>query len=140
MSGLRKTSPRYVRCWLYPSGSELLPSKVMSVRVIFFWRKTSPPLPNGSLLEGYRCWWQFRRERFPSFYWPSRGSLFTGEATCADLVFWKKNVSPLGCCLEGLFSSLYLLRWGRMMDAEGSDRKMSPPFLDSIFRFFRGYL
>ena len=43
MSGLRKTSPRYVRCWLYPSGSELLPSKVTSVRVIFFGEKRLPP-------------------------------------------------------------------------------------------------
>ena len=33
----------------------------------------------------------------------------------------------------------FLFRVDRMMGAEGSDGKMSPPFLASIFRFFRGY-
>ena len=51
----------------------------------------------------------------------------------AQILCFGKNVSSLGCCLEGLFSSLYFLRWGRLMDAEGSDRKTSPPFLASIF-------
>ena len=57
----------------------------------------------------------------------------------AQILCFGKNVFPFGCCLQGLFSSLNLLRWGRMMDAEGSDRKTSPPFLASIFRFFRKF-
>ena len=33
----------FVACWPCASGSKLLPPKVMCVRAVFFWRKTSPP-------------------------------------------------------------------------------------------------
>ena len=90
----RKTSPPSLRFFLPKDlfGCNLFLSGATLVRVVL--EKMSPPLPNGSLLEGYRCWWQFGRERFPSFCWPSRGSMFTGEATCANFVFWKKRLPP----------------------------------------------
>ena len=124
-------SPRYVRCWLYPSGSELLPSKVTSVRVIFFREKRLPPFLTARCL----------RVTGVGGSSGEKGSLLSiglREVVCsltrqrAQILCFGKNISPLGCCFEGLFSSLYLLRWGQMMDAEGLDRKTSPPFLASI--------
>ena len=65
--------------------------------------------------------------------------LFTDEVMRGNFVFWVK-MSPLflaRCCLRGVL--FFLFRVDRMMGAEGSDGKTSPPFLASIFRFFRGY-
>ena len=78
---------------------------------------------------------------FPPFCGTLIDKLFTNEAMCANFVFWGKTSPPFLalCCLEGFCSSLYLFRVDRMMGAEGSDGKMSPPFLASIFQFFRGY-
>jgi len=98
----------------------------MSVRVIFFGEKRLPPFLTARCL----------RVTGVGGSSGEKGSLLSvglREVVCsltrqrAQILCFGKNVSPLGCCLEGLFSSLYLLRWGRMMDAEGSDRKMSPP-------------
>ena len=137
MSGLRKTSPPYVGSWLYPSGSELLPSKVTSVRVMFFLEKNVSPLPNGSFLEGYRFWWQFGREGLPSFCWPLKGNLFTDEAKCARFYVSEKNVSPLSCALlsQGVLCfALHVSNDGCRVQGE----KRLPPFLACIFQFFRG--
>ena len=98
-------SPRYVGCWLCPSGSELLPSKVASVRVMFFGEKCLPPFLTVRCLRVTSVRGSLGG-RFPSFCWPSKGNLFTDEATCPNFVFWKKCLPPfLRSCLEGLSSS-----------------------------------
>ena len=99
-------SPRYVGCWLCPSGSELLPSKVTSVRVMFFGEKRLPPFLTVRCLRVTSVGGS-SGARFPSFCWPSKGNLFTDDAMCANFVFWKKMSPPFlaRCCLEGLSSS-----------------------------------
>ena len=60
-----------------------------------------------------------------------KGDFFIVEATRANFVFEK--------CLPPFWRGV-VLGGCRMMDAEGSDRKTSPPFLASVFRFFQGFL
>jgi len=112
-----RRTPLYVGCWLYPSGSKLLPPEVTSARVMFFREKCPPPLSNGLLLGG-----GLRKVIF----------FFIVEATRANFAFLEKRLPPF---LRAVVSG-----GCRMMDAEGSDRKTSPPFLASVFRFFRGFL
>src|SRR6185369_4222242 len=87
-----------------------------------------------------------KKSGFPPFCGTSIDYLFTNEATCANFVFWGKTSPPFlaCCCLEGFCSSLYLFRVGRMMGAEGSDGKTSPPFwhpsFDSSEVIFGSYL
>ena len=61
-------------------------------------------------------------------------NLFTNEATRGNFVFWGKTSPPflVHCCLRGVL--FFLFRLDRMIGAEGSDGKTSPPFLASIFR------
>ena len=105
--------------------------------MFFSLEKNVSPLPNGSFLEGYRCWWQFGREGFPSFCWPLKGNLFTDEAKCARFYVSEKNVSPLSCALLSrgvLCLALHVSNDGCRVQGE----KRLPPFWHASFDFSEG--
>ena len=60
-------------------------------------------------------------------------NLFTDEATRGNFRFWGKMSPPFlaRCCLRGVL--YFLFRVDRMIDAEGSDGKTSPPFWHPSF-------
>jgi len=110
-----RRTPLYVGCWLCPSGSKLLPPEVTSARVMFFVEKRLPPFLTGCCLgvAFERCFFHCR-----------------GNARKFCFFFGKMSPPFLArCCLGGC----------RMMDAEGSDRKTSPPFWHPSFDSFEVY-
>ena len=96
-----RRTPLYVGYWLRPSRSKLLPPEVTSTRVMFFGEKCLPPFL-----------------RVVALGWPSKRDFFIVEATRANF-FLEKHLPPF---LRAVVSG-----GCRMMYAEGSDRKMSPP-------------
>ena len=130
-SVFRKMSPSFVACWPCASGSKLLPPKVMCVRALFFGEKRLPPF----LAD--HCFGWFRGRIIPSFWWTlDRRVVHCRGSVRKVLCFGEKRLPPFLRTIVSrgvVFGFACLERW-----MPGPRRKMSPPFLACIFRFFRG--